>query len=242
MKKRNKTFIFAVSAILCVFLAVGCSAQNAPAASQQSSQQPSVAAVTQQPAAAVQSSSAAAQQNAGGQDSDGDGIPDDVEKTYGTNPYLSDTDGDGISDKDDSQSAFADNPIKETSTTALPITIKDARVEDNTTSDHLEVTMTNDGKDILSNFDIYYTITDKVDQLQEAYYQKLTGLQLKPGETKTIHFDNDVSQAGHYFGNMNGLYATSSNGLTFDIILHSAGYAPLNFTVEKAQGTAEVAD
>jgi hypothetical protein len=30
--------------------------------------------------------------------------------------------------------------------------------------------------------------------------------------------------------------------LTFDVQLHAAGYQPINFTVEKAQGTAEVAD
>jgi hypothetical protein len=41
---------------------------------------------------------------------------------------------------------------------------------------------------------------------------------------------------------MNGLYGTSSNGLTFDIQLHAAGFKPMNFTVEKAKGTAEVAD
>jgi hypothetical protein len=31
-------------------------------------------------------------------DKDGDGIPDTVEKTYGTNPYSADSDGDGIND------------------------------------------------------------------------------------------------------------------------------------------------
>jgi len=41
---------------------------------------------------------------------------------------------------------------------------------------------------------------------------------------------------------MNGLYGTSQNGLTFDIQLHANGYAPLQFSVDKAKGTAEVAD
>lgn len=175
-------------------------------------------------------------------DTDGDGIPDSVEKTYGTNPYVADTDGDGVNDKEDKEPLSAENPIKETSTNPLPIKIKDARVEDNTTADHLEITLTNTGSTALENFDIYYALTDKIDKKQESYYQSLNGLSLKAGETKTIHFDNQVKETGHYFGNMNGLYGTSSNGLTFDIQLHAKGYQPMDFKVEKSKGTAEVAD
>jgi hypothetical protein len=175
-------------------------------------------------------------------DTDADGIPDTVEKTYGTNPYTADTDGDGVTDKDDKDPVNTENLIKETGTAPLEVTIKDARVEDNATADHLEITMANTGKTDLKNFDIYYTITDKADKTQESYYQTLNGLTLAAGETKTIHFDNQVSEAGHYYGNMSGLYGTSSNGLTFDVQLHAAGFKPMNFTVEKAKGTAEVAD
>ncbi|MBR0598477.1 thrombospondin type 3 repeat-containing protein [Sinanaerobacter chloroacetimidivorans] len=178
----------------------------------------------------------------GSTDTDGDGIPNDVEKTYGTNPYIADTDGDGVNDKVDKDPVNTENLIKETSTAPLEVTIKDARVEDNATADHLEITMTNTGKTDLANFDIYYTITDKANNTQESYYQTLGGLTLAAGETKTIHFDNQVSEAGHYYGNMNGLYGTSSNGLTFDIQLHAAGFKPMGFTVEKSKGTAEVAD
>lgn len=178
----------------------------------------------------------------GSTDTDGDGIPDGVEKTYGTNPYTADTDSDGINDKTDKEPVKTENLIKETSATPLEVTIKDARVEDNATADHLEITMTNTGKTDLANFDIYYTITDKVDKTQESYYQTLGGLSLAAGETKTIHFDNQESETGHYYGNMNGLYGTSSNGLTFDIQLHAAGFKPMGFIVEKAKGTAEVAD
>lgn len=175
-------------------------------------------------------------------DTDGDGIPDAVEKTYGTNPYTADTDGDGANDKDDREPVKAENPIRETNSAPLDLTVKDARVEDNATADHLEITMANTGKEDLNNFDIYYTITDKANKTQESYYQMLNGLSLAAGATKTIHFDNQVSEAGHYYGNMNGLYGTSSNGLTFDIQLHAAGHKPMDFTVEKAKGTAEVAD
>lgn len=175
-------------------------------------------------------------------DTDGDGIPDAVEKTYGTNPYAADTDGDGISDKEDQEPVKTDNLIKETSSAQLELTIKDARVEDNATADHLEMTMKNTGKAALNNFDVYYTITDKGDKTQESYYQVLNDLSLAAGETKTIHLDNQTAEAGHYYGNMSGLYGTSSNGLTFDVQLHAAGFGPMNFSVEKAEGTAEVAD
>lgn len=175
-------------------------------------------------------------------DTDGDGIPDNAEKTLGTNPYTPDTDGDGINDKVDPQPVFTENLIKETSTTPLTVTIKDVKVEDNATADHLEITLVNNGQIILNNFDIYYTVADNVANQQEAYYELLNGLTLNPGETKTIHFDNNISEPGHYFGNMNGLYGTSQNALTFDIQLHANGYAPLHFTVDKSKGTAEVAD
>jgi hypothetical protein len=47
-------------------------------------------------------------------DSDGDGLSDNQEATYGTDPYLTDTDGDGISDRDEifpSGSSPATNPL-----------------------------------------------------------------------------------------------------------------------------------
>ncbi len=231
-KKTNKTWKLWLSLLLLVsvigFGLAGCgsSASQTPGAG--------TSADNTQPTAANPSGSTT--------DTDGDGIPDDVEKTYSTNPYTADTDGDGISDKDDKEPLKAQNLIKETSTAPLEVTVKDVRVEDNATADHLEITMINTGKTDLSGFDIYYTITDKADQTQESYYQKLNGLTLAAGETRTAHFDNQVTEAGHYYMNMNGLYGTSSNGLTFEIQLHASGCQPMNFTVEKAKGTAEVAD
>lgn len=260
--KKNKSIKLILSAIMIAALGLsmlaGCTTDKpqasvqSPAAKesiQQSSPaenqaQPSVQPPTQAPESAdqqtvtPQAGTSAPVQG----DTDGDGIPDAIEKTYGTNPYTADTDGDGLNDKEDQKPLLADNPIQESSTTALPVKIKDARVEDNATADHLEISLTNTGSAELNNFDIYYSITDKVDKTKEAYYLKLDGLTLKAGETKTIHFDNNVNEAGHYFGNMNGLYGTSKNGLTFNVMLHTPGFKPLEFVVEKAKGTAEVAD
>ncbi len=176
-----------------------------------------------------------------GTDTDGDGIPDDIEKTYGTNPYTADTDGDGQNDKEDQQPTTATDMISETSTTELPVSVEDIRVEDNATDDHLEMTIKNTGSTVLENFDIFYTITDKLDNTTESYYFKLDGLSLAAGETKTIHFDNLIDQSGHYYGNPYGLYGTSANGLIFNIELHSKGYKVMTMSIEKDQGV-EVPD
>ncbi len=175
-------------------------------------------------------------------DLDGDGIPDAAEKILGTNPYTADTDGDGLTDLEDPQPTMLDNPIVESSTEQMPVLVKDVRVENNQDADHLEITLQNTGKVSLMNWEIFYTITDKKTGVQEAYYQPLTGLDISAGGTATIHFDNNVSISNHYYGNMNGLYGTSANGLVFDITLHADGYAPIQINLEKDEGAAEVAD
>ncbi len=245
MKTKLRTVLSALTVMLMASaLLAGCTngtstpTNSQPSASTASAQNSAGSTGTSNSSGATASTDPAAS----GTDTDGDGIPDSAEKVYGTNPYAADTDGDGINDKDDPQPVHTDNPISESSATALPVKITDARVEDNATADHLEISMTNTGSVDLNDFDIYFTITDTVAGTSEAYYQKLDGLALKAGESTTIHFDNNISQANHYYGNMNGLYGTSANGLTFDISLHDSGFAPLNFSVEKATGTAEVAD
>ena len=225
MQRKNKSKVIIGLLILALAMSIlaGCSSQKA-------------STTTQAP-----SKNATTVTGNASKDSDGDGIPDVVEKTYGTNPYAADTDGDGQNDKVDKTPLWSEKTIQETSTVKLPVSIKDVRVEDNVTADHLEIALTNTGNTILQNFDIYYSITDKVTNKKETYYQKLVQFTLQPGETKSLHFDNKT-EAGHYYGNMNGLYGTSRNGLRFDIILHSSNYQPLTFKVDKAKGTAEVAD
>ena len=203
---------------------------------------------------------------ASGKDTDGDGIPDAAEKLLGTNPYTADTNGDGIADKLDKTPLYTANPIKETKTTLLPVKIKDIRVQDNVNAtDHLEIALTNTGKVDLKNFDCYFTQVDTITKAKEGYYVKLIGFTLEAGATKTLHFDNKngdlsgvitpISQAQtdkisqdnksgnlHYNGNINGIYGTSKNEVTFTGQIHAKDYAPMNFSAVKAKGTAEVAD
>ncbi|WKY45104.1 hypothetical protein Q5O14_03105 [Eubacteriaceae bacterium ES2] len=172
-------------------------------------------------------------------DTDGDTLPDSVEKTYGTNPYAADTDGDSIPDNQDDNPIFAAMPFT-TDGAAMNVEIVDAKVEDNATADHLEITFKNTGTTPLDQLSIYYTIDDPVTGQSEAYYQELTGLTLNSGEQTTIHFDNGTG-TGHYPGNTNGIYGTSANGPTFTITLHDGQNEFTTFTVVKATGV-EVAD
>jgi hypothetical protein len=231
----KKKFYLLPMCMLCTILALAGCSKNSPNAQSAT------------PPTSIQNT---APSSTGDQiDTDGDGLPDAAEKVLGTNPYASDTNGNGVSDKDDSNPLFAENPIRETSTTTLPIEIKDIRVEDNVgpdkkdVSDHLEITLQNTGSKPIDKFEIYFTIIDKKETNKvEGYYVKLDNLAIDAGEKKTIHFDNKISESGHYLGNPNGLYGTSSNGLTFKLQLHANGYKPMDFTVDKSEGTAEVAD
>lgn len=226
-------------------LFTGCAGNNTPKSSNSSSINTSNSTA---PANQTQSSSTVkpgdgnTASKATGTDTDGDGIPDSVEKTYGTNPLTADTDGDGVPDKTDKDPVFTSSLIKETATTALPVKVKDARVEDNVNAaDHLEITLTNTGNTDLKDFDLYYTATDSVTKKAEGYYVKLTGFVLEAGSTKTLHFDNKQGDL-HYTGNFNGIYGTSKNEVQFQGQIHTTGYAPLDFSTKKSKGTAEVAD
>lgn len=238
---KNSKGVLAAVMILTMSAAVftGCSGNNTPKSGNASSINSSNSTA---PAGQTQGSAANTASKAAGTDTDGDGIPDSVEKTYGTNPLAADTDGDGLPDKTDKDPVFTPSLIEETSTVALPVKVKDARVEDNVNaSDHLEITLANTGNTALKDFDLYYTVTDTVTKKSEGYYVKLAGFALEAGSTKTLHFDNKQGEL-HYTGNFNGIYGTSQNEVQFQGQIHAAGYAPLDFSTKKSKGTAEVAD
>ena len=188
------------------------------------------------------SSSTSAVSGGGGADSDSDGIPNNAEQLLGTNPYLADTDGDSVPDADDEFPLTSSISLEENSKTPLSVKVQDARVEDNfKASDHLEITLKNTGSSDIIFQDCMINITDKMSGNNESYYVDMKAYTLKGGSKDTIHFDNG-KDAGHFPGNINGLYRTAADGLIFDVSLHSKGFAPLQVQAEKAPGTAEVAD
>jgi hypothetical protein len=138
------------------------------------------------------------------------------------------------------------NPIQNTATQE-GFVITTTAVENNTdtagkaVSDHLELTLKNTvGKD-LTDFEVYYTITDPTTNKKEGYYKKLTGFVLKSGETQTIHFDNKQGN-GHFSANKNSMYYKSTNKLLFTIMLSTPGYKLQTANIEKAAGGAEQKD
>ena len=181
--------------------------------------------------------------SANGLDTDGDGIPDSAEPLLGTNPNNADSDGDGQNDLADAKPMLADNPIQESSTT-VGFTISGLLVENNVdadgadVADHLEFKVTNTGTAVLTDFDIYTTITDQTTGDVQSYYRTLPGFTVQPGETKDIHFDN-TGLPDHYSVNPSSAYYVNQNGLTLDVIVHAAGFVPQSGTVSKDPGGAE---
>lgn len=250
LKNKRVSFVVRVLAIgtMAIMLtACGNTNKGTGSATGTNSTAPATTGATSSTGSTAQSQTAVANSAKGapaqsGTDTDGDGLPDVVEKTLGTDPLNADTDGDGQPDKTDKDPAYTPTLIQETSKTTAPIKVVGALVENNVNAaDHLEITLTNTGKAPLQNFDVYYTIKDQVTSAKEGYYLKLKGFTISPGATQTLHFDNKKG-ANHFGINKNGLYGTSKNGLDFAVSLHAQGFAPVQIPVQKSKGTAELAD
>ena len=150
------------------------------------------------------------------------------------------------SDPQDIVPGLYTNLIKNTSTIS-GLSIESGLVENNvdkdgkTTDDHLELVLKNSSAKDLNNFEAYYTITDLATLKKEGYYKKLTGLTLKVGETKTIHFDNVVGE-NHYGLNRNGVYFTGQNKMQFDLQISTPEFKIAIIQIAKDAGGAEVKD
>ncbi len=138
------------------------------------------------------------------------------------------------------------NPIQNTSTQE-GFTIAGSLVENNVDKagkvidDHLELALKNTvGKD-LTDFEVYYQITDMVTGQKEGYYKKLTSFVLKSGETQSIHFDGGT-EAGHFSANKNSLYYKSPNKMVFDVTVSTPGYKLQTVQISKDAGGAEQND
>ena len=186
-------------------------------------------------------------------DTDRDGIPDAAEALLGTDPFMADTDGDGIDDKLDPQPLQVANTIAQVGKPGGPI-IASAKVEDNfdpdtkkDVPDHLEITIKNPGRTLLTGLQVYFTITNDNTLRFESYSRNLTAFKLKAGATTVLHFEvNGSLDAGaatdRFRLNPNSMLYKSATSKTLTIQIAAAGYAPSSITVKKDAGTAEKAD
>jgi len=180
-------------------------------------------------------------------DSDKDGLSDNVEKVLGTDPLNPDTDGDGINDREDKTPLNADSPPPD-STGIADFSIKDVVVENNfnplaqkPVSDHLEILLSNTGKQDISNFVVLYTITDlKTNQVQSTLIN-LKDFVLGAGQNESVHIDLSGAP-GHFRANPNSIYYTSVNTLKIDVRVNAQGHQAQRVEKNKDPGGAEVSD
>lgn len=139
------------------------------------------------------------------------------------------------------------NPINNTSNVEGLIIVA-AAAEDNTDpatkaalTDRLQLIIKNTSTKPMANLEAYYTMTDVTTKQTEGYYQKLTGLSLAAGETKTINFDGQTG-AGHYPENKYSIYRSSKNEVQFNIQVSAPGFKVAVSTAKKSVGTGEKAD
>jgi hypothetical protein len=138
----------------------------------------------------------------------------------------------------------AKNPISNASK-AAGLEITKVLVENNVSpatgkavDDHLEIALKNTGAKPLDRVELYYKITDPSKGVSEGYYTKLGGFVVKPGETRTVHFDATAA-TDHYPVNKYSLYYTDKNQLVVEVTASAAGVKPATFTVKKDAGGAE---
>ncbi len=150
------------------------------------------------------------------------------------------------SDPQDIVPGLYTNVIKNTSTVS-GLKIESGLVENNidkdgkTVDDHLELVLKNNSSKDMNNFEAYYTVTDLVDSKKEGYYKILTGLTLKAGEIKTIHFDSNVGE-NHFGVNKDGLYFTGKNKMRFDVQISTPNFMIATIQIAKDAGGAELKD
>jgi hypothetical protein len=180
-------------------------------------------------------------------DSDKDGLPDNVEKVLGTDPLNPDTDGDGINDKEDKTPLYVDLPPPD-STGIADFSIKDVIVENNfnpvtqkPVSDHLEILLSNTGKQDISNFVVLYNITDLKTNQEQSTLIKLKDFVLGAEQNKSVHIDLNGAP-GHFRANPNGIYYTSLNALKIEVRVNAQGHQAQRAEITKDAGGAEVSD
>ncbi|AFA46959.1 hypothetical protein [Acetobacterium woodii] len=151
----------------------------------------------------------------------------------------------GIADKDDDISNQKNSPpiiteslITETKATPFMITVKDVEIPGDDVADHLEITVVNTGTQTLTNFEIYYSITNSIDNKVENYYELLKDLSLESGETKIIYLDNQKSAAKKW----NSVSATAKNEASINLQVTAKGSNSIPLSVNKSIKLIDIAD
>jgi hypothetical protein len=141
----------------------------------------------------------------------------------------------------------ASNPISNTSTEP-GLKIEKVLVEDNVNPatgkdapDHLEIALRNESDNEMSEFEVYYQITDLTTDAKEGYYSKLEGFTIPAGGERVVHFD-ETGEPDHYLDNKFSLYHLSRNAMQFDVTVSATGFAPQTASVKKDAGGDENPD
>lgn len=141
----------------------------------------------------------------------------------------------------------ASNPITNTSTVQA-LTIDSVLVENNidgsgtTTSDHLEIALTNTGAAELTAFEVYYTFTDPTSGATEGYYAQLpASFTIPAGGTRIAHFDN-TGATDHFPVNAYSIYYTDTNALDVTVTVSATDTAIQTTTIQKGAGGPETVD
>lgn len=140
------------------------------------------------------------------------------------------------------------NPIKNTSTVQA-LKIDSVLVENNvdpvtgkTTSDHLEIALSNSGTTPLTGVEIYYTFKEPTTGTTESYFAKLPDSFTVPAGGKRIaNFDN-TGAPDHFPVNDYSLYYTSKEKMEVTVTVSATNAAVQTTTIKKDAGGPEAAD
>lgn len=180
-------------------------------------------------------------------DTDHDGIPDISESLIHADPLNADTDGDGINDLKDSQPVQASYTANAAGAFS-PIAIKDVLVEDNyddvqrkDAPDHLEIVLTNNSDQPVSNVVVNYQIKNLDTNETESCLVPLKDIVLVAHKDTRIHLDDKIGPT-HFRANPNSIYKIDQSAKLFTINIDAPGFKTVTVTKKKDKGGAEQAD
>lgn len=145
---------------------------------------------------------------------------------------------DDISNQKNSPATITESLITEANATPFMIMVKDVKIPGDAIADHLEITVMNTGTETLTNFEIYYSITNSVDNKVENYYELLKDLSLESGETKIIYLDNKTNAVKKW----NRLSVTDNNEASINLQIDAKNSNSIPLSVNKSIKITDRAD